>query len=421
MASHPGSSHFIPYDKADLIRMCCADPALSAAQQHGLRALCEQLSLIFNAEFHTSLESLKRAYAPENPDRDTRPGPLPADAPEPDFMTSLRRILEAANYTAIERASLEQALREHSLLNIRLEVDFDDFEQILFFQRGESSRREIVSSHFGLRRRSIEFISYDRVLVYVKFRPANALAPERQDKLGVAPGSTLLKLFQNVPSADLEMLFPNTEVRMRTLDKLLIGVPAAAGGIALLVTKLGGSLLLLLALLAFALGLRSEPVELNQATLLTLAAGIGTLGGFLFRQFSKFKNRKILFLKTLADNLYFRNLDNNAGVLHHLIDSAEEEECKECVLAYHMLLRHGTAMREIELDQAVEAWMAETWNCRMNFEADDALAKLLRLGLTIRDGDAYRVLPPDQARQVLRNHWIRLLAETGPGASVQDA
>ena len=39
------------------------------------------------------------------------------------------------------------------------------------------------------------------------------------------------------------MLFPNTEVRMKTVDKLMIGVPAASG-IALLVTKLGPTLLL---------------------------------------------------------------------------------------------------------------------------------------------------------------------------------
>jgi hypothetical protein len=29
-----------------------------------------------------------------------------------------------------------------------------------------------------------------------------------------------------VPRADLEMLFPNARVRMRLIDKLLIGVPA---------------------------------------------------------------------------------------------------------------------------------------------------------------------------------------------------
>ena len=43
-------------------------------------------------------------------------------------------------------------------------------------------------------------------------------------------------------------------------------------------------------------------------------------------------------MKALSDNLYFKNLDNNAGVFYHLIDAAEEEEFKEAVLAYYFLL-----------------------------------------------------------------------------------
>ena len=98
-------------------------------------------------------------------------------------------------------------------------------------------------------------------------------------------------MFRNVPRADLEMLFPNTEVRMKTVDKLMIGVPAAASGVALLVTKLGPTLFLVGSLVAFWLGIHDREVTLDQGALLALAAGLGTLGGFLFKQFSNFKNR----------------------------------------------------------------------------------------------------------------------------------
>ena len=56
-----------------------------------------------------------------------------------------------------------------------------------------------------------------------------------------------LKLFKNIPRSDVEMVFPNTEVRFRPLDKLRLGVTAggglgmgavgAAGKIALLTTN----------------------------------------------------------------------------------------------------------------------------------------------------------------------------------------
>ena len=94
-------------------------------------------------------------------------------------------------------------------------------------------------------------------------------------------------------------------------------------------------------LLGFWLGVRREPVELNQAQLVALGAALAAFGGFLVRQFTKFKNRKIQFMKALSENLYFRNLDNDAGVFHHLLDAAEEEEVKEAVLAYHFLRSAG--------------------------------------------------------------------------------
>ena len=38
-----------------------------------------------------------------------------------------------------------------------------------------------------------------------------------------------IKLFKNIPRTDLEMAFPNTEVRFRLLDKIKLGVTAGSG------------------------------------------------------------------------------------------------------------------------------------------------------------------------------------------------
>src|SRR3712207_8715653 len=56
------------------------------------------------------------------------------------------------------------------------------------------------------------------------------------------PYTTLFRS-QDVPRADLEMLFPNAQVRMRSIDKLLIGVPAVASGIIVIATKLIAALI----------------------------------------------------------------------------------------------------------------------------------------------------------------------------------
>lgn len=201
------------------------------------------------------------------------------------------------------------------------------------------------------------------------------------------------------------MLFPNTEVRMKTIDKVIIGVPAAVGGIVMLVTKLGATFLLTGALLAFWLGLSDDPVVLDQKSLLALAAGFGTLGGFLWKQFNNFKNRKIKFMKTLADNLYFKNLDNNTGVFHRLIDAAEEEECKEVILAYYFLLRSGKALTTTELDDAIESWFQQHRDTSIDFDVPDAIRKLIELDMVERSEDRLQARSLQQVTQKLNQIW----------------
>ena len=199
---------------------------------------------------------------------------------------------------------------------------------------------------------------------------------------------------------------------MRPVDTILIGVPALVSGVLILTTKLLATLGLLLLLVGFWLGLRDEPVELDEATLITLGAGLGALGGYLSRQFNKFKSRKLEFMNTLAHHLYFRNLDNDAGVLHHLIDSAEESEVKEALLGWHFLRAAGRPLTIAELDRAIERWFAKTWGCRLDFEVGDSAAKLRRLGLIEqRDGDTMTAVPIDLALRRLDDRWARAFAD----------
>jgi len=215
----------------------------------------------------------------------------------------------------------------------------------------------------------------------------------------------LLRLFRNVPRADLEMLFPNTRVRMRLIDKLLIGVPALVSGGIVLTTKLGASMVLLGSLFGYWLGLHSQPTELNQARVMVLAAGAAALGGYLWKQFSNFKNRKIRFMQALTQNLYFKNLDNNAGVFHRLANDAEEEESKEALLAYYFLLISPRALAKDELDRQIEDWFRQVWNCELDFEIDDALQKLHSLGLVEESAGSLRAVTIDQGIRLLDQRW----------------
>lgn len=400
---------FIPYRKADVIEMCIDDAKLASAEISDFPDFCKILQVIFHYEFHQRLEILKNCYAPFNPDTDTRALHSYSEQEKNDLHAELVRelkdILSAANFERITAEDLEQALAEESLFKIRLEVDFNDFKDVIFFRRGESIRQETLVRFYGLSKKSFTFTNYDRVAVFITFKEKAYFEQQKRKNLYFEPGSTIIKLFHNVPKADLEMLFPNSKVRMKPIDKLIIGVPALVSGIVVVVTKLGASLMLIASVIAFWLGFAKEEVQIKQNHLIALGAGLATLGGLIFRQINKFKNRKISFMKALADNLYFKNLDNNAGVFHHLIDAAEEEEFKEAVLAYYFLLTSDQSLTQQQLDEKIENWFATRWKCQLDFEIDDALLKLIRLKLVVRDGEMLRCLPLAEAKQQLDTIW----------------
>jgi hypothetical protein len=122
-------------------------------------------------------------------------------------------------------------------------------------------------------------------------------------------------------------------------------------------------------------------------------------------------------MKALADNLYFKNLDNNTGVFYHLIDAAEEEEIKEAVLAYYFLQTEKRPPVKNELDELIEKWFETKWNSKINFEIDDALDKLYRLGLVTRDGEVLHCQPLAEAKRRLDDIWDNYFTFNRPGAA----
>lgn len=402
------ADRFIPYRKQDIIEMCLRELQLDDSEL-SFRQFSDLLSNSLHVEYHQTLESLKNDYAPFDPNADTKQlDPYTTEQKadcQASFANNFASVLNAANFEKITEQDLQDALTEESLFKVRLEVEFDDFEQVVFYRRGESQLTETITSLFGLRKQTINFTNYDRVAIFITFKDKAHFNAKKKTLFGFEPGSTIVKLFQNVPKADLEMLFPNSEVRMRPIDKAFIGASAVVGGAVVLVTKLGASILLLAALMGFWIGWREEAVEMTQQHFISFAIGLGVFAGFIFKEWSKFKNRKIKFMKALSDNLYFKNLDNNAGVFHTLIDAAEEEDFKEAILAYSFLLNNKDGLTAEALDEKIEYWFKVKYQCELDFEIVDALSKLERMELVELNNNVYRAIALDEAKIILDTHW----------------
>ena len=402
--------NFIPLTKSDIKTLCQA--SLADECQADFSAFCLLLEHTLHYEHYQLLNTLKENYAPFDPNKDTldlqQLTAQQRESAQTLFNNAFTQVLSKANFEQITADDLTQALNEESLFKVRLEVNFDDFAHVVFYRRGEQQKTETIRSWFGLRKQTIHFTNYDRVAVYIQFKDEAYFSKTKRTLIGFEPGATIIKLFQNVPKADLEMLFPNSQVRMRAIDKVVIGGSAIIGGAIVLITKLGASILLLLALFSYWFGLSDQPVTLNQQQLIALGLGSAIFGSFIFKEWSKFKNRKIKFMKALADNLYVKNLDNNAGVFHHLLDNAQDEEFKEAILAYTVLTQANKGMTANEIDQYIEHWLKQKTGLDIDFEIDDALCKLTRLSLVVQQADRFYAQPISEANRILDEQWDKV-------------
>lgn len=419
MAEYDDREAFIPYRKADVIELCVEDGKLDSTQQRKFKEFCEILGAYYHFEFHELLEGLKDNFAPFNPDSDTKPRITPTPEKlvemEKGLVTGLCETLKRANYSELSDEALEQALNEESLITLRMDVDFDDFDEMVFFHRGNTEETVQVKKLF----KKVDFTMdiYERVVLLIKFKGSEYFTEkgEKLKNLNFTPGKTYIYLYKTIPKADIEVLFPNVQIRMNLKDRLMLILPAIGAALAMLVKV--APALVAVGILLYAFVTQEEAASFDTKALISCATILAVFAGFGFKQYVKYKNKRISFLKSVTDTLFFKGLDTNAGVLNMLIDSAEEEESKEVILAYYHLLCNPQGLTEEELDNLIETWLEEKFQTQVDFDVEKALAKLVKLTgkldengpdihLLEKDADGkYKVRNIDDSKTVIDYVW----------------
>jgi hypothetical protein len=151
----------------------------------------------------------------------------------------------------------------------------------------------------------------------------------------------------------------------------------------------------------------------DMAKALAAMSALAGLGGFLMRQWIKFERQVLKYQMILTDNLYFRNVCNNAAVFDYLLGTAEDQEFKEALLAYVHLLAADQPPRAEALKDTVDAWLADRFGAHVSFDIDDALDKLRRLDLLSEAADgALSVYPLPETLARLRARWHKVAGDT---------
>lgn len=392
MAVRSDCEHFIPMRKSWLRERLCADSTLSSQEQGQFRQWCQLLAATFHFEFHARLEQLKDAYAPFDPDSETASATGYDHARESQGLSELFdefiALLERANFRRLTREEIGQALDVASDWGINLSVNFDVFERMELFARGDSvGRRSRRNWRNWFRMEEVDVPVFRRLVLILRLRDHPAL-PRKLDTQSV-----FIKIFKDIPKQDLEMLLPGTSVRMTLADRGKIVLPALSG-LAITIWKVIKGALVLAAAGIY-------------GTLAFLGLVGGTIG-YGVRSFVGYLQTKQKYQLNLTQSLYYQNLDNNSGALCRLLDEAEEQECREAMLAYFYLWRYGgeNGWTESELDDAIERRLEQTGSGRVDFEVSDALQKLLRLGLVHQSASGrWRAIPIATALEVLDRAW----------------
>jgi hypothetical protein len=404
MAEYEDREHYIPLRKSDLVTLLCKDAKLGPTEREPFKQFCRLVSSVWHFEYLETLEQLKDAYAPFDPDSTCKPlKPLDREK-RPAAMDKLFDkfvgLMERANFKRMTKKDIDAAVEGGaSDWGVNMHVDFDVFERLELFCRGEAKTKRLkkggIFSLWKVTEKQVE--TYQRLVLVVKLRKHKRL-PEDINTDGV-----FMKVFKDIPKLDLEMILPGTKLQMPWSQQGKLGV-SLVGTLGYGLYKVGwtiwGGIMALLSMGSYTW----EAV--------TGAGGVFfgpfvLLGGYAYKQYAGYQRTKQTYAKMLTESLYFQNLDNNAGVITQVLDEAEEQECRETILAYYYLWKYAPPQgwNSGQLDDFIEMELEGKLNMKIDFEVDDAIAKLEKLGIVRKSGDHYVAVSLEQALERLDYRW----------------
>ena len=397
---------YIAVRKAELAEAIAS--ATAADDARNMRDVLNLLGALLHHEAHAKLEALKALYDPLDPDAPASRRDVSVGAFE-SFERGLNEALMRANFVEIDPDTVQSRDATKRLTGLSIKPSAAGTRRVRFFARGSHNEKIELKRWFGLKREQIDVQTMNDVVVLVGFKAEDEAAAAdrkalRQMRRGVRQGAALVKHFRSVATPELVTLHPGAKPSMRPRDQAMLAGPAVVAGVPVLL-NLWPALTVIFAVLAAYFGAQGviEESELKRA--LAAVSGLVAVGAFVMRQRLKYEAQTLRYQKQLADTVYFRNIANNAGVLDLLVGAGEEQDSKEAFLAYAILRREARPLAKAEIDNFCETFLREQLGLEIDFEIQDALNKLERLGLVAHEGEAYTAIAPTDALTKLDAAW----------------
>nr|CAB3465880.1 unnamed protein product [Digitaria exilis] len=230
------------------------------------------------------------------------------------------------------------------------EINEDEEEPELFVERIRLEKIELSVRNL-MSKMTIEEPTFDRMIVVYR-RAGTKNNPDR---------GIFVKHFKNIPMADMELVLPEKKNPTLTpMDWVKFLISAVIG----LVTLVGS-------------------LEMPKADVWVVIAILSGVIGYCAKIYFTFQQNMTIYQNLITKSMYDKQLDSGKGTLLHLCDDVIQQEVKEVIICYYILMEQGKATVQ-DLDLRCEELIKDEFGAECNFDVHDAIKKLEKLSIVHR-------------------------------------
>eukprot|EP00755_Sulcionema_specki_P006202 Sspe_Gene.34810::Locus_16903_Transcript_1_1_Confidence_1.000_Length_1772::g.34810::m.34810 len=336
------------------------------------------------------LESLQRVFLRRGPEATTEAAEALQQRVENSTCSFVKKVA---------RNTLKDAIREHGFfrsLFMKITITEPTFDKVCVVYKRKTNITSVRTAGNVMK-------SVLKLKQGLLRRKSSGQMQTRRGSVPKVPTTTVpqpavgIELYEKIPYADLEAVFPSKRIKLKKLDSVVFFVKIVVSAVVLALTirnifaqPEGGQ----------------QRVKGTMLLVGLLLAAISKQGVALVMQWMDLQKR---YERDVHRWVQEHTLAVGLPVVAQLVDDVKEQEIKEMMLAYFFLWHPTlvararnleadrfpvcipTKLSTEEVDAEVEHFIKDVFSLEADFDADDGLEKLNLLGLVTVDDDKYSV------------------------------
>ncbi|XP_021998777.1 uncharacterized protein LOC110895734 isoform X3 [Helianthus annuus] len=186
----------------------------------------------------------------------------------------------------------------------------------------------------------------------------------------------------------LQVIFPHKKLSFRILDTVRLDVASILG------------------LLAYFINYKFENILTSPSAIVLDVIAASALVIYVSRIVLGYKQTWDRYQLLVNRTLYEKTLASGFGSVHFLLDASEQQQYKEALLAYAILLKTGSSQQATYVRDQCERFMYDVFRKKVEMPIDKAVNTLMRLELVIeKEVGGLLPVPCSEAYTILKRRW----------------